>query len=542
MALFKKYLSKKNFLENWQLLVVLVISAVLRFTSLGYSNYQGDEIKALFLPEPGQSAFNFLMDQRKGPIQFLVTFLLKFLNPTYENELLMRVPFALAGFFVVFFFFKLVELHFGKKVAFYASLFFATNGFFIAFSRIVQYQSFVIFFMILALYFLALANEKEEFKIKGIYYGLLFWSFSILSHYDGIFIAPFAFHLIHKWFQEQNMEKKAKWVIFIKAGIIAAIPILAFYIPFVFSISESTQQYWLGRITGDVSGKLSSSRYLFTVYQPIYAVHIYTALFILGIGFIFLGLISKYIKNIQKLPKIIQNFFSHTTDLMQLIKKQKQLVYSLLGWIALAAIFFEVIVYIPGTHIYSYLVPMFIILALGLITLESLVFKVFEYPIVVVFNTLGILVLFAFLALQSYTIFVNNTKEYPWEQEQFLAWTLPQPTPIYHLSMFGFPYYRNWEGIRDFIAQFPEVEAYSTNERTSISRYYIPLQKDTEEAGFFVHVRHPQSFEGNILYEKADYWAQNYEPVHTLSRYGRDLVRVYLMPVGTIEEIQLQGY
>lgn len=542
MALIKKYLSRKKLVENWQLLVVLIVSGVLRFVNLGYSNYQGDEIKALFLPEPGQSAFSFLMDQRKGPIQFLITFLLKFLNPTYENELLMRLPFALAGFFAVFFFYKLVELHFGKKIAFYSSLFFATNGFFIAFSRIVQYQSFVIFFMILSLYYLSLASEKEKYKTKGIYLGLVYWSLSILSHYDGVFIAPFALYLITKWFKCNNMERKQKWSVFIKAGVVAAIPLLSFYIPFVLSISEATQDYWLGRITGEVSAKLSSSRYLFTVYQPIYASHIYTVLFTLGVAFVFLGLISKYIKNIQKLPKYVQGFFTHTTDLMQLISREKLLIYSLLAWFALAVLFFEGLVYIPGTHIYCYLVPMFIILSFGLITLESLVFKVFEYPIVVVFNTLGILVLFAFLVLQSYAVFVNNTKEYPWEQEQFLFWTLPQPTPIYHLSMFGFPYYRNWEGIRDFIAQFPEIKAYSTNERTSISRYYIPLHKDTEEAGFFVHVRHPQSFEENILYEKADYWAQNYQPVHTLSRYGRDLVRVYLMPVGALEEIQTQGY
>jgi len=538
----KKIFTKEFFIENWQLLIVLGIAGVLRFTNLGYSNYQGDEIKALYLPEQNESFFEFLMDQRKGPVQFLVTFLLKFINPTYENELLMRIPFVLAGFFAVYFFFKLVEMHFNKKIAFYASLFFGTNGFFIAFSRIVQYQSFVIFFMILALYYLTLGLKTEKFKIKGIYWGLIFWALSILSHYDGVFIAPFAFYLIYEWFQGVKTAKKKKLLHFIRAGSLSGILIAVFYTPFVLSISEKTQEYWMGRITGAVSQKLSSSRYLFTVYQPIYAVHIYTALFILGIGFIFLGLVSKYIRNMNKLPKFIQRFFIHTTDLMQLIQKRKFFVFSILAWILIAVAFFEGLIYIPGTHIYTYLIPMFIILAFGLVTLESLVFKIFEYPLVVGFNTIGIFVLFAFLSLQSYTVFVDSYKEYPWEQEQFMFWTLPMPTPIYHLSMFGFPYYRNWEGIGDFISQFPEVEAYSTNERKSMARHYINLEKDTEKAGFFVHVRHPQSFTEDIIYEKADYWAQNYEPVHTLSRFGRDLVRVYLMEPGTLEEIQALGY
>lgn len=535
----KEIFSKQFFIENWQLITVLVVAGILRFTNLGYSNYQGDEIKALYLPGQNESFFEFLMDQRKGPIQFLITFLLKFINPTYENELLLRIPFALAGFFAIFFFFKLVEMHFSKKIAFYSSLFFATNGFFIALSRIVQYQSFVIFFMILALYYLTLAIRKDEFKIKGIYWGLIFWALSILSHYDGIFIAPFAFYLVYKWFRDATKQQRLH---LLKSTGLAGLFGASFYVPFILSISEKTQEYWLGRITGDVSQKLSSSRYLFTVYQPIYAIHIYTALFILGIGFIFLGLFSKYIRNMDNLPKFIQRFFTHTTDLMQLIQKRKFFVFSILAWILVALAFFEGLVYIPGTHIYTYLVPMFIILAFGLVTLESAVFKIFEYPLVVGFNTLGIIAIFGFLFLQSHTIYVNNSKEYPWEQEQFLAWTLPMPTPIYHLSMFGFPYYRNWEGIGDFISQFPEVGAYSTNERKSIARYYIPLEKDTEKAGFFVHVRHPQSFTEDILYEKADYWAQNYEPVHTLSRFGRDLVRVYLMEPGTLEEIQALGY
>ena len=535
----KKVFSKDFFLANWQLIIVLVVAGVLRFTNLGYSNYQGDEIKALYLPEGDESFFEFLMDQRKGPVQFLVTFILKFINPTYENELLLRIPFVLAGFFSVYFFFKLVRMIFGKKIAFYSSLFLATNGFFIAFSRIVQYQSFVIFFMVLALYYLSLALKSEDFKIKGIYWGLIFWALSILSHYDGIFIAPFAFYLIYKWFRNANKQQRSH---LLKALVIPALFVASFYVPFIFSISERTQEYWLGRITGDVSAKLSSSRYLFTVYQPIYVVHIYSILFVLGLGLIFLGLFSKHIRNIGKLPKFVQRFFTHTTDLMQKISNQKYLVFSLLAWIGIAVAFFEGLVYIPGTHIYTYLIPSFIILALGLVTLESLVFKIFEYPLVVAFNTIGISTLFAFLCFQSYVIFVDNRKEYPWEQEQFLIWTLPIPTPIYHLSMFGFPYYRNWEGIGDFISQFPEVEAYSTNERKSMARYYIPLEKGTEKAGFFVHVRHPQSFTENIIYEKADYWAQNYEPVHTLSRFGRDLVRVYLMEPGSLEEIQALGY
>jgi len=77
----------------------------LRLVNLGYSNYQGDEIKALSLPTPGQNLVDFIFQQRKGPTQFIITYLIKLVNPTFTNEFLARLPFALAGILAVFFFF-----------------------------------------------------------------------------------------------------------------------------------------------------------------------------------------------------------------------------------------------------------------------------------------------------------------------------------------------------------------------------------------------------------------------------------------------------
>lgn len=41
--------------------LILGLSAALRLINLGYSNYQGDEVKALFLLEPGETVFEFLL-------------------------------------------------------------------------------------------------------------------------------------------------------------------------------------------------------------------------------------------------------------------------------------------------------------------------------------------------------------------------------------------------------------------------------------------------------------------------------------------------
>jgi 4-amino-4-deoxy-L-arabinose transferase-like glycosyltransferase len=538
----KKFLSRSFIKQNIFLIIVTLVSLILRLHNLGYSDFQGDEIKALYLPEEDQNFFSYIMDQRKGPVQFIITFLLKFLDPGYNNQFFLRLPFALAGFFSVVFFFKLVKKHFGEKVAFYSSMFFATNGFFIAFSRIIQYQSFVILFMVLALYFLTLATKDKKYKVSGIYLGLLFWALSILTHYDGVFIAPFVTYLLIQWFEREGITKKQKITTFLVSGVTSLLLLLSFYIPFVMTLSDSTKDYWAGRITGEVSAKISSSKYLFTVYQPIYVVHIYIILFILGAIFISLGLFSKYILKIKKLPELVKDFFKHTTDLMKNVQENWQKIICLVLWIAFPMFFFEKIFYISGTHIYNYLVPVFIVLAYGIITLESVTFKIFEYQIVKVLNFLGVLVLFIFLFAQSYAVFVDNYREYPWEEEDFFVWRFPKPNPTFHLSMFGFPYNRDWEGVREFTKKYPEAGAYSTNERRSIARYYVNLPKNTEVAGFYVYVKNPQSYFEDTNNEKFLYWSGKYQPEYTYTRYGRDMVRVYVMEPGSLEEIIEKGF
>jgi uncharacterized membrane protein len=485
----------------------------LRLINLGYSDYQGDEIKALFLPLPNQSISNFLLTQRKGPIQFLITVLLKVIDPTYDNRLLLRLPFALAGIFTVLFFYKLVKLHFGRKVALYSSFFLATNGFFVAFSRIVQYQSFVILFAVLTLYVLTLSTHENAWKTKGIYWGFVFWALSILSHYDGVFIAPFVAALLlinyKKWKNIPTIRH------FVRAAVLFALILSVFYVPFIFEISDKTKDYWQGRLSG-TGGKISSSKYLFQVYHPIYVIHAYMLLGILG-G-IHLGI--KAIKD----------------------SKNRICLGGLLLWFLAPFVFLELVVNIPGTHIINYLLPALVILGVGTALIEKSLERLFGNLTSTIVSITGLIILAVFLFLQTHAIFVDHTKEYPWQNENFFVWELHKPTPVFHLSMFGFPYYRHWNKIGDFVRNSENNGYYSTNERKSIARYHIPFEKDSNSAGHFVHILNSQSFTDEILSEKPKYWAQNYDPVLTFVKNGKDIARVYYIPAGTLEEIQAMGY
>ncbi|HOM78309.1 MAG TPA: phospholipid carrier-dependent glycosyltransferase [bacterium] len=513
----------KSIKMNWELVLLMLLTIWLRFVNLGYSDFQGDEIKALLIPEEGQSVSNFLLTQRKGPIQFVITYLMGFITTGYSNRLIMRLPFAMAGSLAVFFFFKLLVLHLrSRKLAFFASFFLATNGFFIGFSRIVQYQSFVIFFMILSLYFMTLAIEKDSWKNKGLLLGFSCWALSILSHYDGVFIFPFVLYLMYAWAKKYNqLNFKALVRSFWLPALFFTLLILAFYVPFVLELSKSTLDYWQGRIAG-TGNKISSSIYLFRVYQPIYAIYIYLILGSLG--------------TLKILATILVNFKKKNFD--------KCFLYiSILLWFVIPFVFLEGYVKIPGTHIYTYLLPGFIGMALGIRLIEKSLTKFLGRIAFARFLFfLGVSVVFTFLFMQSNQVFVDHQKEYPWESEEFFIWTFPKPTPIFHLSMFGFPYYRNWDEIGRFVMNSENNGFYATNERESIARYHVRLQKSTNDAGHFIYIKNPQSFTNEITNKKAAYWIENYSSIATFFKGSDPVVEIFFMPQGSLEEIQEKGF
>lgn len=514
----------KRFLKFTPHLYLIFITLWLRFANLGYSDYQGDEIKALYLPKYGQSIIDFFLSQRKGPLQFIMTYITKLFDPLYTNEFLNRLPFAVSNTLAIFFFYKLVKRSFGSKIALYATILLATNGIVLAFARIIQYQSLVILFSVLALYMFSLAASEKNWKSAGIYFGMIFWTLSILSHYDGIFIAPLAIYFLYKYWRENTYLTKAQKIADIAfASLISAALLLTFYLPFVLSIGEATKAYWLDRLAGG-SQKISSSIITFKVYNPKFMFYIYSLMFAVS-----------FVRFKRTWPVFV--------------------------WLLFPFIFMEIVANVPGTHIYTYLIPASILAAVGIEVVENTVSKIVGSKYGLYLNTIGLATFFVFVFYLSHKVFVDHTREYPWEDEEFLVWKLRRPNPIFHLSMFGFPYYRHWEEIGEYVTSGenkaswdkshdiffdsrsePNNTFYSTNERNSISRYYIPFQKDTDSAGHYIYIYNPQSFTIKTDNEKANYWMANYRSIKTFSNNGKIVSEIYYMPAGDLNTLRQSGY
>src|SRR3989338_2621199 len=187
--------------------VLLFISGYLRFAQLGYSDFYGDETKTLYFRKD-VSATNFLLDQRKGPVQFISSWVVEKVTGEF-SEAYIRFPFAFAGLLSVIAVYIFVRLLFGFKSALISTALFSLNGFMLAFSRTAQYQSFLILFGLLSI-ILAYLFFKE-LGIKNRYYLFLsafFLGLAFLSHYDAFFfVLVTIFFLAKKVIPEKSALK-----------------------------------------------------------------------------------------------------------------------------------------------------------------------------------------------------------------------------------------------------------------------------------------------------------------------------------------------
>ena len=127
------------------LVMILLVAGLFRFASLGYSEFQGDEVKAM-MPAARVLAGDpdaLMLERKKGPAEILLPMLPWRLAET-TDEASARLPFALAGLGTLATVFLLGRKLGGNPAGFAAAGVAALNGLLIAFSRIVQYQAIVL--------------------------------------------------------------------------------------------------------------------------------------------------------------------------------------------------------------------------------------------------------------------------------------------------------------------------------------------------------------------------------------------------------------
>jgi len=431
---FKSFIVRHRF---W-LLFITSISAILRLPQLGFSHFYGDEIKTLYLDKT-VSATNFLLDQRKGPLQFLISWFVEKATGGY-SEFWIRLPYSVLGVATSFIFYLLLmKLFRSKKVAIFTSLLFALNGFYIAFARTAQYQVLYIFFGILAFYLLTLALSNINRRLMFLFLSSLALSLSFLAHYDAVFfLIPMVVYYV----------SQTKYKIIVRDILVFALPLVliagSFYIPYIASgkFSENTAGYLAKRVEGKNYLK-NDSLYTTNVYNPLFV-------FFVLVGF---GIF--------------------------VLKRRTPEHLFLVVWLVLPLLLFQVVFKNPGTHIHNYILPAMIFAGLGFNTIANKYGK----PLYVL-----LAFLFGFYFMVQCSVFIPAMSSgYPFENSSLLGvMPLAKADKNYHLFLYGFPYYRSLDVIGQKFQNYNRVQGFYTNENTDVAQYYLKRFPVTEPGNNFI--------------------------------------------------------
>lgn len=504
---------KKMNKEHIGLLLILLVALYTRFYHLGYSDYIGDEHKAFYQPVPEQSAYNYLMNQRKGPMQFLVSHVPYLITGDFRNELAQRIPFAAISVVAIFVFYYFVRKVTGSKlISFLAAFLLTVNGFIVGFGRIAQYQSLNMLFSFLALYFYAdvylSADEKKSFRSSLL--GTIFWSLSFLSHWDAIFILPVVVMFFGKFILNKNFSRKFRIKVILFNFLLGSLLLLPFLIPYTsYQLNnQENKTYFARRVE---IGHYNLPRYLLLIelYNPFLLTFL---LFVFGLSGIFLWKRSRLFA--------IWFFFAYAV--------------------------FEILVRKPGTHLYNFIVPLLVLTAITTTTihnhLKGWLRRLWQ---------LLIFLVAIFLVYQTNFIFIDHQKEYPWEVKNIIDLTALQeeryekrgieederryfvlPTPAYDidqkLPLFGFPHRRYWNEINDYVngqnALNNERLGYMSNEVKTISEWYMDAHYQADGEYYIIGVKRPLSFVEDYTYPQIGGKTTVHEIIDAA---GGTLVRIY---------------
>ena len=506
---------RNNKLITLQIVLLIGVSLLLRLVDLGYSNLQGDEILALCRfsdhETPGQF-LAYLLGKQKGPVQYLITCALSIFDPTFSSELALRLPFAIANLMALACFFILVYRLFTIQIAIYSTFLFAANGIFIAFARIVQYQSFVILGGVAGILGLTMALKYEKWRVPGLYLGFAAAAMSLLAHFDAaFFMPPMALLVVHWWGKYHNQPGFARLLRhLIAAATLFAFPVVAFYAAYVLRLGPFQLNYWENRATGDSTNIVR----LFQFYNPGPVFWICLVLVVLG------------------LTRIRTSIGWQVT----------------LAWFLPPLIFMTMVFKDSRTHAYTYMLPLLIVAGIGVDAMIGWLHSLLRGKSIQIVHA-AVLAIFLFFSYLSYEIFIDHDPEYPWYPKRVLGM---QFEGGFVSGTFGFPYSREWRDIAKWFQELPNEDVIMvTNEKRQFATFYMPSKVHNrykyslpEFPGeiraphglYILIIQGPQSWTYHLWGLSLDAWHEKFVPLHDfVNEEGKIVASVYFLTPEQIE-------
>lgn len=507
------------------LMAVLLVSALFRFTELGYSEFQGDEALAMLTAADVLEGHEDVLFLRgKGPAEVLLPTALWSLTGLID-EAAARLPFALAGSLIPLLGFLLAtDLFEDRQMAITTGLvtsgLLALNGFMVAFSRIVQYQVLVTFLSGLGLW--CSWQWRRDGGMRWLILCALFIGSALLAHYDGLIVFPaILYTMATAWYRGINRENKTPHPVQIVAAFALLCSIAGlFYLPYVLDVQAArTGDYLSGRIgSASFKNNLASFQHFNVLYTSFYY-YALTGLLVLA----FLVRVSQHAYGLRRLPWASRGFptllglavfvlccwpeilRAPILDLAFVpftLLFLNALMSATLGdglravvlWLAVSFVGYNFVVALPLTHIYT-IVPAWTLLAgmMGVTIVRPLIASPQITPwrrwaVRLTFGLSGtVVVLFAgYLTLAYLRHDVEFLADWPHSQSA-LYWTPYSHPP--RTGFFGFPHRSGWKAVGALYANRQLQGDYSSNEEPDITAWYTrhaPRACDTSPEYYFI--------------------------------------------------------
>lgn len=503
------------------LLAIMLVASFLRLLNLDFSEFQGDEARAVLMAAGGLRGDDaILFSHTKGPAEILLPMSVYALYQRID-EFAARLPFAIANLIALLAVFAAVRRAFphlsrngrgtvGPGAALVAAALMAVDGYLVAFGRIVQYQSVVILVTSLAAWSAIVWFRAEQPPLRLAVLGALFAGVGILAHYEAVFVLPLMLWLF--WVRVRR-DPPDNWVRQIAvAGLVFAAVVTAFYAPFVrHPAFADTAAYITGRRIGgqllynNLPQFFRTATFYSSTYHLVFMILAVVALIggrllrsrwprwakVLTLGALGVGLLATLASSSGiEIFGINMTLVPYTVALAAiLIAPLGDELKGFLLWFAGPFFAASFLTLKPDTHFYN-MVPAWSILAgLGVSEIGTFLSrKLRNSPLLdmgerdllrrfgvraAALAALGI-AFFALLAYYPYIVFARHTPDY---RRAYPA-TRPAIYPVVygdevpHSGKFGFPHHAGWKAIGALYTMGVLDGSYAGNEAPVITSWY----------------------------------------------------------------------
>jgi len=529
------------------LVAILLFAVIFRLPNLGYSEFQGDEAKILVKAAATiQGIEDALFLHNKGPAEILVTTFV-FAMAGRVNEALARLPFTLANLGGIIALLVVGHRYFDWHTGWWAAILIALNGYFVAFARIVQYQSLV--FLMSCLVMLCAHRLWQGGRSRSLLILMvLFAATGLLAHYDTAFILlPMGYVLLRRWLEHPPERRQIlTWATLV--AIVLLIILGLFYVPYLQHPHFATTADYISRRAGGYPPYANFRHFLInsTIYNSVYYVGLMVVLLVGTIfwslsrisserhwlGWVLVLLFGTAILSLliwpewwslEPVPRSWSGALFGSLLLVLFGSKANSVPWkAVLLWFAGPFLLYTFLISDPRTHLYVMFPAWALLGSQGLTrvlkrlrrgTTRRLVQGVLA----------GILLL---SGLYLYWMFVQHMVEVKrtFPRYRLPIYRAPYGDQLPRVGLFGFPYRAGWKVIGTLYANGTLGGDYSSNEEPQITLWYThgAFRCEGEPRYYFIAERVQDSWP-----VPEDKIAGGYELVGTVRADGRPSIQIY---------------